>query len=66
MSKSYTADPHHTGDTAATVNCDYDATKTKAANAALGQYQCFVQTFSAHGVANDPADLDEVQVPVNW
>lgn len=66
VAKSYTADPHHTGDAAATVNCDYDATKTKAANTALGQYQCFVQTFSAHGVANDPAELDEVQVPVNW
>lgn len=66
VAKSYTADPHHTGDAAATVSCDYDATKTATANAALGQYECFVQTFSAHGVANDPVDLDEVQVPVTW
>ncbi|MBF4606230.1 hypothetical protein [Curtobacterium sp. VKM Ac-1393] len=66
IAKSYTADPHHTGDAAATVSCDYDAAKTASANAALGQYECFVQTFSAHGVANDPADLDEVQVPVTW
>ncbi|WP_396290007.1 hypothetical protein [Curtobacterium sp. KT1] len=66
IAKSYTADPHHTGDAASTVSCDYDTTKTATANAALGQYECFVQTFSAHGVANDPADLDEVQVPVTW
>lgn len=66
VAKSYTADPHHTGDAAATVSCDYDATKTATANAALGQYECFVQTFSAHGIANDPVDLDEVQVPVTW
>lgn len=66
VSKSYTADPHHTGDAAAKVDCAYDATKTKAANAALGKYKCYLQTFSAHGVQNSTPTRDEVTIPVNW
>lgn len=61
--ESYTANPYH-ADAPITVDCGYDDAISYEANLAAGQYKCYIQTFTAHGMPLNSAD--ELALEVRW